>query len=455
MVFGETRFILRVIGLNEDEENEDTFDIELEKLVVSEKRPTLYKKLKLDFNPFPVTGIARPEHLFPPIRSGVQNSIIEYIKSTYRQQEFGGLVIKGDYGMGKSHLLRYTAKKINKILRKKEYPAIAVYIDNPGMNSRRLMQSILENIGLDELRKYIGIIVLDQFDLSFQKEEMNFLKKFFPKQLPLIREKNFKSLISEPRRSTFFAFLDKYEKLGLDSKKMQEFVKKSIFENIVEDTFAAEQFTSLLFGDDFSVYRSWESITSDLKTRQSSEKSQRAFLKGVIRILKEQKFSHLYIVLDEFEDITISRRISRPKTAEYLSMIRIFVDEHIPELSIIIGSAPKGWNVVKRELPALASRFREIELGSLNVEQIRELLKNYLDIARDEESEFKELRGSIKPFSKETLPYLLKKSEGNVRSLLITCHRLIEYAVERGVTKINAQLCERFDKERMPYVTVK
>lgn len=434
----------------------DAFDTELEKLTISEKKPTSwYRNLKLDFNSLPVTGVARPESLLPPIQTNVQGAIMEYIKSTYRQQEFCGLVIRGDYGMGKTHILRYIAQKINNILGKKERPAIAVYIDNPGMNPRRLIQSILEHIGLDKIRKYIGIIILDQFDLGLQRDGKSFLRKFYPTHLPLLKEKDFESLIQEPNRSTFFAFLDEYKKRGLNIDKMQEFVKKSIFENIVGDTFAAEQFTSLLFGDEYSVYRSWESITGDLKTRQSSEKSQREFFKGVIRILKEQGFSHLYILLDEFEDITITKRISRPKTAEYLSMIRIFVDEHIPEISIIIGSALEGWNAVKRELPALASRFRVIDLGPLSQDQIKELLTRYLDAARAEGSEFRNFRGSIKPFSEEILPRLLKKSEGNTRALLIMCHRLIEYAMEKNTVEINNQLFDQFEKERMPYIKVK
>lgn len=441
--------------MNKNVPTKDFFDVELEKLITVE-RELIYENMKLDFNPFPVTGIAREETLFPPIREQVRDHVIEYIRSTYKLQEYGGLAIIGDYGMGKSHILRYLNEKINKILgRKAENPVIAVYIDNPGMNARRLVQSILENIGLDELRKYLGIMILDQFESNFHREGERFLKKFLPRQLPLLDKKSFESLMTEPNRSTFFAFLDEYKKRGYDLKKMQNFVRKTIFENMIQDTVAAEQFTSLLFGDEFSIYRSWESITGDLKTRQSSEKSQRQFFRGVIKILKEQGYVHLYVMLDEFEDITISRRISKPKAAEYLSMIRLFVDEHIPEISIVLGTAPKGWEQVKKQLPALASRFREIRLTPLSAEQMKKIMINYLNLARAEKSKFSKFKGSITPFSEHTLKTLVKACGGNIRSLLMTCHRLIEYAAEKKATAIDNKLLNKFNEERMPHLKVK
>ncbi len=357
--------------------------------------------------------------------------------------------------MGKTHILKYIAKKINDILGKKEQPAIAIYIDNPGMNSRRLIQSLLEHIGLDEFRKYIGIVVIDEFVSGYKEGGKNFLRNFYASQLSLLNEEDFHKLLTEPERSNFNSFFEEYKKHGFSVKKIEEFIKKTICDKIIGDTFASEQFAALLFGDEYSVYRSWESITTGgLKTRQSSEKSQREFFKGVINILKAQGYSHLYILLDEFEDITISKRISRPKMAEYLSMIRIFVDEHIPEISIIIGCAPTGWEAVKLELPALASRFMEINLTGLDVDQIRNLIVSYLDTARNSRK-YAKYKGSIRPFSEEMLPNVLKKSLGNTRSLLITCQRLIEYSAQKKIPEITNRTFDEFVKEKMPYAWVK
>ena len=107
-----------------------------------------YARLGLNFNPFPIAGIATGSRLMPPIRDEHVERVIAFIQSTYLQKEFGGLAIIGDYGMGKTHLMRYLVDMINRMLGSQQArPALAVYVENPGLTARDIIHRIVEEIG--------------------------------------------------------------------------------------------------------------------------------------------------------------------------------------------------------------------------------------------------------------------------------------------------------------------
>src|ERR1700733_10848849 len=71
-----------------------------------------YSKLKLRFNPFPAAAIAQFTQ-FDPVDDSIREQINYFIKVTYQKGEneqigqYAGLTIVGEYGYGKTHLMKY------------------------------------------------------------------------------------------------------------------------------------------------------------------------------------------------------------------------------------------------------------------------------------------------------------------------------------------------------------
>jgi hypothetical protein len=430
--------------------SEDLFDETLRSLEAAPKKPSPeYAGLKLLFNPLPLTGIARDDVIFSPLNTNVSKLILEYLKSTYIQQEFRGLALIGDYGMGKSHLLKFLDFKINTILGdpEKQLPSIAVSIDNPGTRPGHLIESVMEHVGRDRFAKYLGVIILNQVRESYQKDGKTFAESL---QSPISRfttnETELASVFSESNLTNFKAFVRAALAAGAGKTNLEELSRKIIELKIVDNSKAAEQFTNLLFGDELIAHRSWDAITQEIETKKSSETSLNEFLKGVIKILRAQGFGHLYVLLDEFEDILLSGKLSKPKAAEYLGVVKLFVNQNIPEISIVIAVSSAGWREVRGASPGLADRFQVVQLPPLTEPEARELLARYLSLARG--AEFKDYVGKIVPFDSSAVRKLLDMSEGNYRAYLVNCQRLIEYAVSSSVTDINASVVQKFEKER-------
>jgi hypothetical protein len=411
----------------------------------------MYAKLKLQFNPFPLTGIAREDVVFPPLSKNLSTLVLEYLKSTYKQQEFRGLAIVGDYGMGKSHLLKFLNLKINLILgsQDKQLPSMAVYIENPGTRPGHLIESVLEHVGRDKFAKYLSHVVLAEIRDSYKKNGKSFAESLLsPMMRYLHNEKEVSNIFSEPNLSNLKRFVETAEKAGADRSKLEEFSRKVIALKVVDNCEASKQLTNLLFGDEMTVHQSWDAITQDVQTKKSSEASLNEFLKGVITILRAQGFGHLYVLLDEFEDIITSGKLSKPKAAEYLGVVKLFVNENIPEISMIIGVSPAGWEQTKAISPALASRFQDAVLPQLTEQEAKELVTRYLSLARG--MEFREYSEGTVPFETAVFRRLLELSGGNYRSFLVICQRLVEYAAATtDVVEINSVVIKRFEAERL------
>ena len=96
--------------------------------------------LGLKFNPFPA-AIAKYV-TFPPLDDEINSKINNFISSTYTISgddgtigQYAGLTIVGDYGYGKTHLMRYIQWLINSlnnhVKEKIEFKAMTCFIDIP------------------------------------------------------------------------------------------------------------------------------------------------------------------------------------------------------------------------------------------------------------------------------------------------------------------------------------
>ena len=96
-----------------------------------------YKNLNLSYNPFSAAGISRDYNILPIVDTLTLESIIAFFTSSLNHaknghdQEYQGLTIEGDYGMGKTHIMKFFIQEIKKFAENKQYPLFPVYIPHP------------------------------------------------------------------------------------------------------------------------------------------------------------------------------------------------------------------------------------------------------------------------------------------------------------------------------------
>jgi len=393
-----------------------------------------FPQFKLRFNPFPLAGL--PRFPLPPLDLEIVDKIRHFVVSTYSEGEYGGLTIVGDYGMGKTHLLRFIQSLIEGLTKKAQkekmdFSAVTCFIDRPEDSPQRVVHKIIEDIGYDKIRKYVWKIVIEKLG----NEPTSFREKYKPKQIQLGSAENWLQLFEEPTRSNYLTFLSRFRKLNGDLKLLQENVREIIKQEIVLDSALADRYLDLiLFAEEKVAESSWE-ILAGYVSKKDIQKKEIMFLNSIVKILKKVGFKHLYVFVDEFEDIG---KLSSAKRTNYLLTLITLINKE-RRWSVIVSLIRDVLEEEIKKQPPLYDRLTTtmIDLKPLNEKKAKRLLASYLNVSRTEESE------STFPFSEDSVKKMAKISEGNYRSFLVLAYNSLEIALREKARNINPEIVER------------
>lgn len=137
----------------------------------------LARKFKLRYNPFPKSGIAiindsdKVIEKLEPVDDIVKKNIYDFIQDalsanfnpTLKDDKYISLVVRGEYGSGKTQTLMYIKYLLKSIKSEKIKPYV-VYIDNPGEKLSQLIGEIVSQIGVENFKKYLWDIFLKYLD---------------------------------------------------------------------------------------------------------------------------------------------------------------------------------------------------------------------------------------------------------------------------------------------------
>jgi hypothetical protein len=384
-----------------------------------------YSNLGLKFNPFPPAGIPRYPFL-PPLDPDAKGTIRDFIKSTYsystdEKEEFinyAGLAIVGDYGMGKTHVMKYTKMFIEYLneTEKDVFSAATCFIDRPEESPQRVIHHIVEQIGPDTIRKYVWMILIDEF----QRDADSFYEKFRSRQQTLLgRKEKWDKLFKEPTKSNYLEFLGKFKEMQGDVKLLQEEAREIIKKKIIMDDTLADRYLSLIFPEK-KANTSWEILAGYISAKDLQRKEVK-FLNSIVRILRENGFNLLYVFIDEFEDVS---KIKGAKLTNYLTTLNTLINNE-RSWAVITSLNEDALTKIKEESTPLYDRLTsyKVDLKPLDEEGAKQLIVHYLNLARKKEE------NSISPFSEELIRKALTSSKGNYRSFIRFAHKAIEYAV--------------------------
>ena len=138
-----------------------------------------YSKILLTHNPFPSTAVPADIPLATADRQPVIRRFKEVLSVLYSDRSSSVTVLLGDYGAGKSHLLKLFKGSVNKRLITGDKPIIAIYVKSPGKNFRDLYLYLIDDMTkgfLTTLAQSWMFSVLSKLDYSkFLKGHQTFV----------------------------------------------------------------------------------------------------------------------------------------------------------------------------------------------------------------------------------------------------------------------------------------
>ena len=419
----------------------------LENILKLEPEVNKYAPWGIEFNPIPRSGTSninssdRVSIALAPLTPKVQNEVIRFIKDSLTPNEFDksdqfiSATIVGDYGSGKTHLLMYVRAMLNQIRDSHKFlKPYCIYVDNPGGSILEFIGNIISKIGEENMRKFVWNHIIEV--IMADEDVKSKIKYMAPTQGMLFQgEGESPDPFNEANTTSYKKFLDAILRniSSANKKKFDNYFGeqvKHILEEDTQDSTVAYYFYDFI-STDFGINKTWEALTSG-SLRQMSGK-EFAVIKYIVKLLKREGFSHVFILIDEFEDLTAGR-LSKAQLDNYVHNLRTLLDQH-REWCLLFAMNPLALDRLKKVSPPLADRIcvRLIELDNLNANEAASLIKSYFNLA--------DYKDDI-PVTPEALAYINEICDGNARRVLKITFTLFEIAADKGVKLLDKKFVE-------------
>ena len=429
------------------------------KKTVEDIEGNLKKKFSLTLNTFPKSGIANISDSdavvgeLVPTSNEITEKIIRYMQDALSNsgQDTGNkylsLIIRGDYGMGKTQTLMYIKYLFGQLGNEKYRPYV-VYIDNPGVKLSELIGNILSQIGIENFRRYLWDIFRQYLEQEDKDNDDRLRKDIFLESINNLKASNTPTLfpldddneevtdstLTWDKVSISYKYLLDRMLNGLHSPEQKAAIQ--IFKNYLikcfaekyENAYIAEYFYDIVT-DNTSVTKSWDQlITGNVK---NIDKREVYLLRAVVDITKQYLDATDFIILaDEFEEIAIGR-LKDADLDNYLRNLRSLIDKE-KNWCAVFAMNGAAYKKIEKMSPPLASRMgdRIIDLKPLDESSCIAMIQHYLAIARVDQT----TPLSLYPFDNSAIVSLLNTKEqtlqGSPRFIIQSCYLLLQRAAE-------------------------
>ena len=365
------------------------------------------KSAELTKNPFPpaATGMGGALEIYKNIYLPPEQS--QAITDFYSQASHGSGVkvfpIIGAYGAGKSAVLKgymqtfFESKNIK-----------VFYFDNPGVEFYSLAESMMRALGRYEFSKGL-------FELCKQYIKRNSL-------FEITFEDILADVYNQHDQNNFINELGTIVLNNLKLTNDEEIAHKLAC--IVVDTYRKRYFERKDF------------MPSNVKSVVSESHEDKFFHAIISSIIKIYNVDGVAFLIDEFEEITFSKGMTKSKTYEYLSTFRRLIDlSEKVSLWVVVAMTPEALEQTKAMNNALVARFVDIkikiELNPFAEGNIVNWLKWWLNTARIPDSRYND---TIFPFPAEFAQQMAEHVDRCYpRKLVKTCFAILADAEENNL----------------------
>jgi len=166
---------------------------------LSELKPRNYETFFLKRNPFPGIGVPSDTIPFTVDREDIKKRFTETIAELQTNETGLITVLIGDYGSGKSHLLKLFKQSVNAYLLSQDPAILAVYIKSPGDDFGEFFTQFIDDIGRSLLTAYSQEVFREYF-ISHRSDA---LKHFPSEELKTIFNENTYEIGDMVRKSRY------------------------------------------------------------------------------------------------------------------------------------------------------------------------------------------------------------------------------------------------------------
>lgn len=397
----------------------------------------------LEYNPFPRSGIAAIEEndeivaQLMPVDELTSNTIYNFIRDTLfsqqRQDEttdkYMSLIVRGEYGSGKTQTLMYIRFLLMHLGKKGVRPYV-IYIDNPGQKLADLIGGIINQIGVENFRKYLWNIFIKYLDKNQDiKNNMIGTRRETQLQLNFDEDKPVPSL--DANIQNYKELVDAIT-VGMNPSQKRELIQSlkdhmiRSYTEITDSPVVANYFYDIV-SETIGISKSWDMLISG--SVKELDKREVHILKAIVNIVcKQLGYTDFFILIDEFEEITTAR-LKRLDVDNYLRNLRLLIDRERNWFSVFAMTG-KALELIETYSPPLAGRIKGsmVDLKPLDRDSLKQIVKNYLSIVRIDKS-----NDSIDPFDESGLDEMLQvknvQLQGSPRFLLKLCYQLLQQAI--------------------------
>ena len=385
-----------------------------------------YSRCFLRRNPFPSTAI--PEEV-PPVTVD-RDSIIRHFQDVVAQLYQDGAstvtVLVGEYGSGKSHLLKVFKHSTNSQLLQLEEPSLAVYIKSPGRNFLDFVFAVIEDLGRSLLTDYSNRVIEDFISQHWSRSEHY--------------------IYDSEVREEF-----KNKRIGIDSL-LRSSTTRDLFSDIKHERFSGvrnfDLVSAFLFlsHPDFSSI-AWRWFLGQKLSREERDeivvdsaltepKEAYSVFQSLVELLHLLGVKSLVLLIDELEKIVLISALLR---SQYQDDLRHLIDDNPKAMGVFFAIAGAQWNLLTREPTALQRRLAGniYLLDRFDERRIKDLIAAYLDQHRTEgyspgsiRRRFPHCPAELCPFTEESVNVILEKSDGTLSSVIMLCRKALDYFLD-------------------------
>ena len=419
----------------------------LEGLLDLQPEENKYAQWGIEFNPFPrsgtsnINGSDEVNRQLKPLVNKTMNEITRYIINALQpndidpKDQFISATIVGDYGSGKTQMLMYAKSVLNGIRDSEtRYKPYTIYIDNPGGSIQEFIGNVIGKIGEENVRKYVWNHIIETIKSDEGIREQ--LRSYEPNSVVLFNDmKDSLNPYADVNTTSYKQFLDVFIR-NMNSHKKREFddllsnIVQSILNKDTDNSTVAYYFYEFI-SSDFGINKTWEALTSG-KLKQMDGKEAEA-IRYIVKLIKREGFTHVFILVDEFEDLTAGR-LTKVQQDNYIHNLRILLDQH-REWCLLFAINPHALERLQVLSPPLADRVlvRRIALDNLSNEEVKAVYGTYLSLAK--------YQGKL-PFTDDAIDYIRESNDGNMRRVLKSAYALFEAAADKGIKELNKDFVE-------------
>lgn len=397
----------------------------------SERPPS--EALGLRYNPFPPTGITGSGEFSGPffLSSTIKEELNNFVARAVRQSDFCGVVLLGEYGAGKTALLKYFEKSAS-LAREKGHPLAAYYVSNPGTSFADVLQSMTESINREVLLKYSWAFFLVKLSEGIEESE-SYLEEI---GLPNVEHRQLANIVDGHGFWKLF-----HEDLEIPPNDISDAVNEVML-GALADYSLAQDLSALMLGDRRTAAQSWSKLTRRLPSTSTKKPIPSERLEGLLAILRVNGIKHVFLLIDEFEDVVFHRMTKRLRD-DFTATLRSLIAFHGSDLSIVFASNYAGWRLLTNSDPGLSERFPvEIELTEMFGENLRGLVNSYIKLAKVTDS-----KASDRFYSDSNLKLIEERSTTLARPLLSMLFRLTEEFYDAGKVPTEDEIREFLESD--------